>query len=350
VERIARDFWLAYKEQDSQWAEAAQTAFIDHVLPRVFERRSQAWGKWELSLTTAKGYAGRMTGSFSDPYPSRVLDLQVAAEPTRIEPRRPDTRSDFQFDFVLQAVHGSDADRDPGRIEVMAGNPRWIRFGLNLSNRSLAGANLPQDLRNLKSSIHPNFLTPQLMLAFVDYVGRWERLKPDNHILDSERGPVNAIQESMINYSVRVLFSEELKATFGQRLNFTGPQIVREIFVLSCQSAWPPDMYHPLLTVSERAFGDYVDALTKLPLREKRGDVPLGERQKGRLARLFGVDSHKTFENRARTDYAHLMEYRDLGGDQAQVLLQLHPLETAMLDEVTKGSAHYQVGEREVPA
>jgi hypothetical protein len=350
VERIARDFWLAYKEQDPKWAEAAQAAFIEHVLPRIFEKRRNAWGSWELSLTTAKGYAGRLIGSFSDQYPNRVLDLQVATEPTRIEPRQPDTRSDFQFDFVLRPRQGPEAGRDPGRIEYVAGNPRWIRFDLSLGNRSLAGANLPQDLRNLKSSIHPNFLTPQLMLAFADYVGRWEGLKPDNRILESERGPVNAIVESMINYSVRVLFGEELKATFGQKLNFTGLQIVREIFVLACQAAWPPDMYHPLLIISDRAFGDYLDALTKLPLRGKRGDAPLSEQQKGKLARLFGIDSHKTFENRAKSDYAYLMQYQDLGGDQAQVQLQLHPLEAAIVREMMDSGATYQVGEREVPA
>lgn len=350
VERIARDFWLAYKEQDLKWAEAAQAAFIKHILPRIFEKRPKAWGKWDLSLITAKGYAGRLTGSFSDQYPNRVLDLEVAIEPTRIEPRRTDARSDFQFDFVLRPRRGPEAGRDPGRIEYVADNPRWIRFDLNLGNRSLAGANLPQDLRNLKSSIHPNFLTPQLMLAFVDYVGRWEELKPDNRILEGERGPVNAIVESMISYSVRVLFSEELKATFGQKLNFTGLQIIREIFVLACQSAWPPDTYHPLLAISERAFSDYLDALTKLSLREKRGDVPLGEQQKGKLARLFGIDSHKTFENRAKSDYTHLMQYRDLGGDQAQVQLQLHPLEAAILREMMDSQARYQVGEREVPA
>ena len=350
VERIARDFWLAYKEQDPKWAEAAQTAFIGHVLPRIFEKRRNAWGSWDLSLTTARGYAGRLTGSFSDQYPNRVLDLQVATEPTRIEPRRADVRSDFQFDFVLQSRQGPEANRDPGRTEHVADNPRWIRFDLNLGNRSLAGANLPQDLRNLKSSIHPNFLTPQLMLAFVDYAGRWGKLKPDNRVLESERGPVNAIVESMINYSVRVLFSEELKATFGQKLNFTGAQIIREIFVLACQAAWPPDTYHPLLTISERAFRDYRDALTKLSLREKRGDVPLSESQKGKLADLFGIGSHKTFENRAKSDYTHLMQYRDKGGDQAQVQLQLHPLETAILGETTDSEIRYQVGEREAPA
>jgi len=347
VERIARDFWLAYKEQDPKWTEAAQSAFINRILPRLFEKRQ--WGNWELVLTTAKSYGGRLTGTFSDQYPKRILDLQVAIEPTRIEPRRADAQSDFQFDFVLWQGPVKEASSDPGRIEHVADNPRWIRFNLNIGSRALAGANLPQDLRNLKSSIHPNFLTPQLMLAFVDYVKRWESIKPDNRILESERGPVDAIIESMINYSVRVLFNEELKATFGQKLDFTGLQIVREIFILTCKSIYPPGTYYPLLTISDRAFRDYQDALSKLSLREKRGEVPLSERQKGKLASLFGIDSHKTFENRAKNDYAHLMQYTDLGGDQAQVQLQLHPLEVIILNEMSNNQARHQVEEREVP-
>jgi len=350
VERIARDFWLAYKEQDPGWVAAAQVAFIAHVLPRIFEKRRNAWGNWETSLTTAKAYGGRLTGTFSDQYPSRILDLQVATDAARIEPRRTDAHSDFQFDFVLWPGRGTEAAHDSGRIEYVAGNPRWIRFNLNLGNRALAGANLPQDLRNLKSSIHPNFLTPQLMLAFVDYAGRWEGLKPDNRIMDAERGPVNAIVESMINYSEKVLFNDGLKATFHQKLNFTGTQIVREVFVLACQSTWPPSTYHPLLAISERAFNDYLNALSKLSLREKRGDIPLAERQKGKLALLFGIDSHSTFQNRAKTDYADLMRYTDLGGDQAQVQLQRHPLEVAVLNETAQSQVRYQVGDREVPA
>lgn len=350
VERIARDFWREYKEQDPQWAESAQRAFITHVLTRIFDHRSKAWRKWELTPTLYKGYRGEITGSFSfEQYPDRILDVQVAISPTHIEPRHPNAHSDFQFDFVLHPRYGTDFSHNPGCIEYVADNPRWIRFNLNLGNRALAGANLPQDLRNLKSSIHPNFLTPQLMLAFVDYVDRWEK-RPDNRILESERGPVNAIIESMINYSIRVLFSEELKATFGQRLHYTGLQIVREIFILACQAAWPPDTYYPLLTISERAYKDYLDALTQLPLREKRGDIPVSERQKSRLARLFGLDSHKTFETRAKNDYAYLMQYRDLGGDQAQVQLRLHPLEETILRELMNSQITRRVDERELPA
>ena len=350
VERIARDFWLAYSEQDPKWAEAAQSAFIEFVLPRVFEKRKNAWGNWELASTTSRGHSGRLTGTFADRYPSRVLDVQVATTPTRIEPRLGDARSDFQFDFVLAMGLEEDSPRDPGRIEYVSGNQRWLRFNLNLGNRSLAGATLPQDLRNLKSSLNPNFLTPQLMLAFADFARAWEKSKPDNLILENERGTLNTIIESMINYSVQVLFGDGLKATFGHRLDFTGTQIVREIFVLACRTAWPEGTYNPLLIIPQRAFDDYLSALGRLQLREKRGDVPLRERHKGKLALLFGIDSHKTFENRAKNDYADLMQYKDLGGDQAQVQLQLHPLEAAVLREMNTGQLHYRTAGRDVPA
>ncbi len=350
VERIARDFWLAYSEQDPKWAESAQSAFIEFVLPRVFEKRKNAWGNWELASTTSKGYSGRLTGTFADQYPSRMLDVQVATTPARIEPRKSDARSDFQFDFVLATSRDKDSSRDPGRIEYVSGNQRWLRFTLNLVNHSLAGATLPQDLRNLKSSLNPNFLTPQLMLAFADFARGWEKSKPDNHILESERGALNTITESMVNYSVQVLFGDGLKATFGQRLDFAGTQIVREIFVLACRTAWPEGTYHSLLTIPQRALDDYLNALGRLQLREKRGDVPLRERHKGKLALLFGIDSHKTFENRAKNDYADLMQYKDLGGDQAQVQLQPHPLEAAVLHEMNTGQLHYHTASRDVPA
>lgn len=350
VERIARDFWLAYSEQDPKWTEAAQIAFIDFVLPRVFEKRKNAWGNWELTPTPTKGYSGRLTGTFADQYPSRLLDVQVATTPTSIEPRRNDTRSDFQFDFIVFTDRSEESVHNPGRIEYFAGNSRWLRFYLNLNNRSLAGATLPQDLRNLKSSLNPNFLTPQLMLAFVDFARGWERAKPDNHIIESERGALTTIIESMVNYSVQVLFNDSLKATFGQRLDFGGVQIVREIFILACRAAWPDGTYYPLLTVPQRALDDYLNALGKLQLRERRGDIPLRERHKGKLAQLFGIDSHRTFEIRAKNDYANLMQYKDLTGDQAQIQLQLHPLEAAILREMSTGQLHYQTADRDVPA
>lgn len=350
VERIARDFWLNYSEGDPKWAEAAESAFIEFVLPRAFEKRKTAWGNWELSRTISKGYSGRLTGTFADQYPARRLDIQVAISLDRIEPRRPDARSDFQFDFVLATIKGEESSRDLGRVEAVAGDPRWFRFTLNLSNHSLAGAALPQDLRNLKSSLNPNFLTPQLMLAFANFAGGWEKSKSDNHILESERGALNTIIESMINYSVQVLFSDGLKASFGQRLDFAGIQIVREIFVLACRTVWPEGTYHPLLTLSQRAFDDYLNALGKLQLREKRGDTPLREHSKGKLALLFGIDSHKTFENRAKNDYADLMAYKDLGSDQAQVQLKLHPLEASVLNEMHAGQSLYRTSGREVLA
>lgn len=350
IERIARDFWLSYSEGDPKWAEAAELAFVEFVLPRVFERRKTVWGNWELARTNSKSYSGRLEGTFSDQYPARKLDVQVATNLTHIEARRGDARSDFQFDFLLTTIKSEESSRDPGRIESVAGDQRWFRFTLNLSNHSLAGATLPQDLRNLKSSLNPNFLTPQLMLAFADFAGRWEKSKPDNHILEGERGALNTIVESMINYSVQVLFGDGLKATFGQRLDFAGVQIVREVFVLACRTAWPEGTYHPLLTLPQRAFDDYLNALGKLQLREKRGDTPLRERNKGKLALLFGIDSHKTFENRAQKDYADLMMYKDLGGDQAQVQLKTHPLEAAVLHEMNMGQLHRRSVGREVPA
>lgn len=350
VERMARDFWLVYKEQDPQWLEAARDAFIEYVLPRIFEIRRGAWDRWELRLTPTGSYSGCLIGTFSEDYPKRYVEIWVASDPKRIEQWSPEKEnSDFRFDFLLRASRSPEADSDPGSIEFLNENPRWVRLELNLSNRKLAQASLPQDLRNLKSSINPNALTPLLMLAFLDYYKKWEQ-KPDNQILESDRGPLNAILENMLNYAVRVLFSDELKATFRRKLNFTGLQIVREIFVLMCHSTWSEGTYHPLLKIGDRALREYEGALKQLPVRQKRGDSLLPESQKSKLARLFGIESNATFEGRAKSDYVDLMQYRDLGGDKAEVRLQLHPLEQTLMDAIGQGPITYKLDDREVPA
>jgi hypothetical protein len=350
VERIARAFWLVYKEQDPQWLEAAQASFIDRVLHRVFEERRNAWDKWELRLTTTGGRSGCLVGSFSEDYPKRRIEVYVATDPNQIEPWTPEKdHTDFRLDFLLWTSQSLEAGSDPGYIEFQGENPRWVRFGINLANRKLAQANLPQDLRNLKSSINPNSLTPQLMLAFVDYEEKWEQ-RPGNQIPESDRCPLNAILENMLNYAIRVLFSDELKASFSQSLNFTGHQIVREIFVGMCRSAWPEDVYHSFFKINDRALREYEDAMKQLPVRQKRGDVPLSENQKGKLARLFGIESNATFEGRTKSDYVDLMQYRDLGGDKAEVLLRLHPLEQALIDAMERSSVSYSLDARRVPA
>jgi hypothetical protein len=349
IERIARDFRLSYKQHDRKWDEAALTAFIKHVLPRIFEKKQ--WGALPAPTSIGRGYSCTLTGSYVDTYPKRVVDLSVVLEPTHIEPRRVEAHSDFQIDILLWQEHSSHAGRDPGRIEFVADNSRWIRFTLNMAHRKLAGTHLPQDLRNLKSSINPNLLTPHLMLALIDYVERWPTIKPDNHILEGERGSVNAMIDSLLNYAINVLFSDELKATFPAQLEFVGVQIVREIFIQMCQSAYPPNVYHTLLKPTKEALRDYRYALGRLSTREKRGDTSIKEQQKQKLAQLFSPKgSITTFENRARNDYACLMKYQSQDSARACVQLQLHPLETFFLQHIDAGTISHKVNERKMPA
>lgn len=341
VERIARDFWRAYRDEDPQWIEAAQNGFIQIALPEIFDQKR--WSKLDLHPTVAKGYGTRLEGSFTDAYPRRLIDIQVGVHPNRIERRKSGSTSDLQFDFVLVREN----DEFSGRIEWVDNDPRWIRFTLNINSHALAGEQLPRDLMNLKSSIHPKRLTPQLMLAFIDFCDRWERLREGNRISPGERGKVDAIKASMLNYAIRVLFNDELRAVSPRRSQLPGTQMVRELFTGTLKDLFP--RYVALWSVGERAFNDYITALRSLSLKEKRGQKLLVERRKSQLAELFDIGSWSTFVSRAKSNYTPLMQLTETRGDEAQIKLLLHPMEMMLLKEFDKSEQRRPVKNQEVP-
>lgn len=323
VERIARDFWRAYRDEDPQWSEKAQDAFIKVIVPEIFE--SKRW-KIDLRPTAAKGYGARSEGTFTDAYPKRLIDIQVGTHPDRIEKRKTGSTSDLQFDFVLTRE-----DDAPGKIELVGNDPHWIRFTLNIDNHALAGEQLPRDLMNLKASIHPRRLTPQLMLAFVEYCDGWENLNEGNRISPGERGKVDAIRASMTSYATRVLFSDEFRSTAPRRLQSPNVQMVRELFNATIKDSYP--QYVSLWMAGEQGLKDYVGALEHLSLKEKRGQKPLDERRKSQLAGLFNLGSWATFQARVKSGYAPLLQLAEIRGDESQVTLTLHPMETISLNE-----------------
>jgi hypothetical protein len=340
VERIARDFWRAYRDEDPQWIEKAQKAFIDVVLPEIFEQKR--WGRLDLRPTSIKGHGARLEGTFTDTYPKRLVDIQVGTHQDKVERRKTGTTSDLQFDFVL--VREGDT---PGRIELVGNDPRWIRFTLNIDNHALAGEQLPRDLTNLKASIHPKRLTPQLMLAFVGYCDGWEKLREGNRISPGEQGKVDNIKASMTNYAIRVLFSDDLRSTSPRRLQSPNVQMVRELFNATIKDSFP--RYVSLWTAGEQGLKDYIGTLEHLSLKEKRGQKPLDERRKSQLAGLFGIGSWATFQARFKSGYAPLLQLTETRGDEAQVTLTLHPMETTTLNEFERSEKRRRTKGQELP-
>lgn len=344
VERIARDFWREYRDEDPQWAEVAQRGFMSGVLPEIFEQKR--WGRLDngaLRPTPLRGYTARLEGTFTDAYPKRLIDVQIGIGIERLEARKPEAISDLQFDFALLRQ----PDTDVGSVELIDGNPCWIRFLLNINNHSLAGDQLPRDLLNLKASIHPRRLTPQLMLAFVDYCDRWEQQRENNRISPGERGKVDAIKASMVNYAIRVLFNDDLRATAPGRVQFGGAAMVRELFTATLKALYP--RYVSLWAAGEQSLKDYIGALDRLTLKEKRGQRPLNERRKPQIAPLFST-SWSTLNNRAKSGYAPLMKVEEMRGDEAQVTLLLHPMELITLKEFEKAAQQVTVAGCELPA
>jgi hypothetical protein len=200
---------------------------------------------------------------------------------------------------------------------------------------------------NLKSSIHPKRLTPQLMLAFIDYCDCWERLREGNRISPGERGKVDAIKASMLNYAIRVLFNDELRVASPQRLQLPGIQMARELFTGALKDLFP--RYVALWNVGERAFDDYITALRSLSLKEKRGQKLLDGRRKSQLAQFFGIGSSSTFASRAKSNYASLMQLTETRGDEAQIKLLLHPMEMTLLKEFEKSEQRRPIKNQEAP-
>lgn len=343
VERIARDFWRAYRDEDPQWAEAAQRGFINAVLPEIFDPKK--WRRLDngtMHPTPLRGYAARLEGTFTDAFPKRLIDVQVGTSSERIEPRKPNAITDLQFDFVVARQF----ETATGRVELVGDDPHWLRFVLNFNSHALASDQLPRDLLNLKASIHPRRLTPQLMLAFVDYCDHWEQQQEGNRISPGERGKVNAIRVSMINYAIRVLFNDDLCATAPIRLQMNGVAIVRELFTTTLKTLYP--RYSSLWAAGEQSLKDYIGALERLTLKEKRGQRPLAEQRKSQIASLFGT-SWATLNNRAKSGYASLLKMEETRGDEAQVTLLLHPMELLILKALEQSVQHINIDGRELP-
>ena len=296
-----------------------------------------------LRLTTLRGYMARIEGTFNDVYPKRLVDLQIGFGIEHIEPRKPDSVSDIQFDFVLMRQ----PDTMVGKVELVNGDLHWIRFLLNLNNHSLAGDQLPRDLLNLKASIHPRRLTPQLMLAFVDYCDRWEQKIEGNHISPGERGKVEAIKTSMVNYAIRVLFNDDLRLTAPGRVQVGGVAIIRELFTSTIKTLYP--RYISLWIAGEQSLKDYIGAMDRVTLKEKRGQRCLYEQRKSYIAALFST-SWSTLSNRAKSGYASLMKIEEMRGDEAQLTLLLHPMELRTLKEFDLSTRPVIIAGQELPA
>lgn len=327
VDRIVTRFWQGY-EEDELHLDAAIRAFCNRLLPRSFSVRRGAahtgWGNLDFA-TSAKGSQITMVeGTFNPKYPRRHLCLQVARSDNQLQPLN--QAADLQIDFSFE-LRGSS---EPGFLEIE--QERLARFRFNLQQK--VGEALPEDIRKLQEFVLPEFVTPLLMLSLVDFFDRWEDIE-DEKIPDSDKAELEHYSGRLIGHAAQMLFSQSLAESVVPPLRRVRDQMIEELFNRFCVQLYP--QYHTLFVQAqyETVINDYINAMLTMTLKERRGHATLTGTKEA-LARRFGVGSVATFDNRIENEYANLMKKGEWKGRGEQgvgeVVLQLHPLERAILD------------------
>ena len=325
VDIMTTEFWRDY-EEDEFHVEAAQRTFMSRVLPRLFQARRGAaaigWSSPEFTLSATGSYVALIEGSFNPRYPKRNLALQVAYQTDQLQRDIP--HADIQFDFLF--LWDPDQPHEASGTIVTLGD-RTVRFCLNM--RRKVGEAIPDDIRKLQDFVNPEYVTPLLMLGLIDYFDHWE--EQEGHVIpDKDRAELEYLINRLITNSIQLLFNDELRLTCDPPLRRVGDRMVEEVFNRKCQELYPD--YHTFYVQAQyqAVLNDYIQALRDLTLKQRRGHAPLKGDKNG-LARRFGLTSVATFENRARSDYQHLMTIVEWKGNKGELLLKLHPLEELIL-------------------
>lgn len=326
VDLIITEFWRGYEEDDLH-LDAATKAFSERLLPRIFQRRrgtgATGWGELQFAASTTGSYIALTEGTFNTKYPRRRVRLQMAFSNEQVLSLEND--ADIQFNLLF-ALHEYDY---PGSIEQTVANE--VRFELNF-RRKFAPSNMPEDIRKLQDYMNPELVTPLLMLSLVSYFDSWEEIR-ETRIPESEKPEIEFFIDRLVNHSVQLLFNQALGQTFDFPLQKVGYRMFEEIFDQICVQLY--SHYHTFIVHAqyENVLNDYVNAMRDLNLKQRRGRAPI-EATKEALARRFGLGSVATFENRAKNEYENLLEIRSFSGNDAEIVLRLHPLEKEILERL----------------
>lgn len=332
VDIMSTEFWRDY-EEDELHVEAAQRTFMNRVLPRIFQARRGAatigWSNLEFTLSVTGSHVALIEGSFNTQYPRRNLALQVAYQADQLQGEI--AHADVQFDFLFE--WGPNQPHEASGAIVALGD-HTVRFYLNM--RRKVGEAIPDDIRKLQDFVNPEYVTPLLMLGLVDYFDHWEE-QGGNVIPEKDRAELNHLINRLITNSVQLLFNNDLRLTHDPPLRTVGDRMVEEIFNRKCRKLFPDYYTFYVQAQYQTVLNDYIQALRDLTLKQRRGNASLSG-DKNSLARRFGLSSVATFENRARSDYQHLMTVVEWKGNEGELLLKLHPLEELILKRLKESS------------
>jgi len=328
VDIMTTEFWRDY-EEDELHVEAAQRTFMSHVLPRLFQTRRGAapigWSNLEFTPSATGSHVALIEGSFNTQYPKRNLALQVAYQADQLQGEIP--HADMQFDFLSEWGANQPHEASGGIVTL---GDHTVRFYLNM--RRKVGEVIPDDIRKLQDFVNPEYVTPLLMLGLIDYFDHWE--EQEGHVIpEKDRAELDHLINRLIGNSVRLLFNNDLRLTHDPPLRMVGDRMVEEIFNRKCRELFPDYCTFYVQAQYQTVLNDYIQALRDLTLKQRRGNAPLIG-NKTDLAHRFGLASVATFENRARSDYEHLMTVAEWKGNEGKLLLKLHPLEELILKQL----------------
>ncbi len=320
--------------------QTAKVAFIEYVLPLIFESRSghQLLG-WDMSNKWVERKGGVKVAEFVGAFKETVRDyprrrVAVAVGPTSEVVRAEEFRdSDAQIDILIHfALHWNIEESLPDQlIEVSAGDPKKNEPGIIRITIDLASEPIPND--QLENIIDSSYLTP---LGILYLIGEMDRRTFPKDV----EGIWGAIRKPMLrNLPVRFFQGDVVRAQAAEQVNRMIPSGAIELVPSLCDYIFK-ERYPEYSTVIrqpkwESKVKDYILCLQNpnIPLSCKRGRVAW-EAPKNAVANVFNTnvmnlsDFFSGYENLI---YINMGKSRD---DPAVVEFKLHPLEEKIMDNI----------------
>lgn len=330
VDKILTEFWAKYKHQEDSALKLSSLAFVENIIPSIFNARKgtavTGWKNIDKISENLDGYEIISIGTFNSRYPQRNIKIKVirgfGKEKGNFEDAKEFKRLglDFQFNLILNSC---DTD-NPGNLKIIDDN--YINLYLNLNHKPQMV--LPEDLKKLQDFVNPEFVTPMLMLSLIKF---FDICSADNKIQEGDRQEIDYLRERLLSNAIMWLFTEHIGNKLGY--NSVGKNFVKDIFIDLCQKKYPDYNTFILTADFKEAFSHYINALSQLNIREKRGHQPITG-PKDDIALLFGSSKHSTFKSKLDYDYKDVIERVNWEGKNGLIELKLHPLEAYILNEI----------------
>ena len=319
---LTKNYIQTYAES-SQDIEAAISAFEDLVVrERVLEsRRADQIEGWILDSAKANQYIG----TFIKEYPERRLYVRTSSNLENLQ----ETVDEFglAFCFDTNCTHET-----CGNVEFLDDEGTSAIFQLNLFYRSSGFLNIPY-IEELGYPVRK--VSPAFMLGLAQYLQKNENIIPE----DEKRTQLPTLLRSLIDYSVQLLFNEEIISNAEIKgLSKVGLSLIQEVFHRMCRLKYKG--YQTLITTGrwKRNYSTYINALSSSKVVGSvgilRGNRPFELQSRQEAMALFG-------ENRAQavtslvTNIPDVLDVKFGGRDDpspSKIWFHKHPAEKIFMD------------------